>query len=118
MNAENRKLTEMLTVMCENYNALRSHVMEYISKNAEKEATSSRKRKAESSNNNNGVVGNSESSSSEEDSSKKPREETIKAKISRIYTRTEASDTTLVSPRNREFGGQFCEHHEMVNDGS
>ncbi|KAL6334509.1 hypothetical protein AAG906_016062 [Vitis piasezkii] len=98
VNAENRKLTEMLTVMCENYNALRSHVMEYISKNPERESPS-RKRKAESSNNNsnnNGVVGNSESSSSDEDSFKKPREETIKAKISRVYTRTDASDTSLV----------------------
>lgn len=107
VNAENRKLTEMLTAMCESYNALRSHVMEYISKNAEKEATSSRKRKAEgsnnnnNSNNNNGVVGNSESSSSDEDSCKKPREEMIKAKISRSYTRTDASDTTLVSPKTR-----------------
>lgn len=102
VNAENRKLTEMLTVMCENYNALRSHVMEYISKNPERESPSSRKRKAESSNNNsnnNGVVGNSESSSSDEDSFKKPREETIKAKISRVYTRTDASDTSLVSPK-------------------
>lgn len=98
VNAENKKLTEMLTAMCENYNALRSHVMDYICKNPEKEAISSRKRKSESSNNNNGVVGgNSDCCSSDEGSYKKPREEAVKAKISRVYTRTDASDTSLVS---------------------
>jgi len=69
----------------------------------------SRKRKAESNNtttnnNNNSSPGTvvdragiSESSSSDEDSSsKKPREEHIKSKVSRVYTRTEASDTGLV----------------------
>ncbi|MQI72127.1 WRKY transcription factor, partial [Escherichia coli] len=40
--------------------------------------------------------GNSESSSTDEESCKKPREETVKAKISRVYVRTEASDTSLI----------------------
>lgn len=105
VSAENKKLTEMLTVVCENYNALRSHVMEYMSKNAEKSSdlSPSRKRKCESSNNDgnnyNAVVvnGASESSSTDEDSPKKPREEKITAKISRVYVRTEPSDTSLVS---------------------
>jgi predicted nuclease with TOPRIM domain len=100
VNAENKKLTEMLTVMCENYNALRSQLTEYMSKNSEKEISASRKRKSESSNTNNvnGVNGNSESSSTDEElPSKKPREETIKAKISKAYVRTEASDSSLVS---------------------
>jgi len=99
VNAENKKLTEMLTVMCENYNALRSQLTEYMSKNSEKEISASRKRKSESSNTNNvnGVNGNSESSSTDEElPSKKPREETIKAKISKAYVRTEASDSSLV----------------------
>lgn len=112
MSAENKKLTEMLTVMGESYNALRSQLLDYMSKNPEKELSPiSKKRKSESSNNTNtntntnsnniingAVNGNSESSSSDGESCKKPREETIKAKISRAYVRTEASDTTsLVS---------------------
>ncbi|XP_061351513.1 probable WRKY transcription factor 40 isoform X1 [Gastrolobium bilobum] len=102
VTAENKKLAEMLSVMCENYNTLRSHLMEYMKKNPEKElSTSSKKRKSESSNNNNSNLmginnGNSESSSTDEESCKKPREETIKAKISRAYLRTEASDTSLI----------------------
>lgn len=103
VTAENKKLVEMLSVVCENYNSLRSHLMEYMSRNPEKElSTSSKKRKSESSNNNNSNLigvnnGNSESSSTDEESCKKPREqEIIKAKISRAYVRTEASDTGLV----------------------
>lgn len=104
VSAENKKLTQMLTVMCENYNTLRSQVMDYMSKNAEKELSPSKKRKCDSNNNigenNNNMLANgaSESSSTDEDSSKKPREEKITAKISRLYVRTEASDTGLVSP--------------------
>ncbi|XP_050230814.1 probable WRKY transcription factor 40 [Mercurialis annua] len=102
VSAENKKLTEMLTVMCENYNALRSQLMGYMNKNSEKELSPSRKRKSETSNNvinnlNNNTIGNSESSSTDEESCKKQREEVIKAKISRIYSKTDASDhTTLV----------------------
>jgi len=103
VTAENKKLGEMLAVVCENYNTLRRHLMEYTRKNGEKESSpTSKKRKSESSNNNNSICvmgtnnGNSESSSTDEESCKKPREETIKPKISRVYVRTEASDTTLV----------------------
>ncbi|CAI9113876.1 OLC1v1014570C1 [Oldenlandia corymbosa var. corymbosa] len=117
VSAENKKLTEMLTVLCENYNALRNHIMEYISKNPENidnnsNITESRKRKAESTTNNtenanNNIITNndanivvngpSESSSSDEAGScKKPREEHIKSKISRVYFRTEANDTSLI----------------------
>ncbi|TKY48016.1 WRKY transcription factor 40 [Spatholobus suberectus] len=98
VGAENKKLTEMLTEMCENYNALRNNLMEYMRKNPEKELSSSKKRKSESSNNNSvptGANGNSESSSTDEESCKKPKEDT-KAKISRVYVRTEASDTGLI----------------------
>ncbi|MED6125868.1 WRKY Transcription Factor [Stylosanthes scabra] len=103
VTAENKKLAEMLSVVCENYNTLRNHLMEYMRKNPEKELSpSSKKRKSESSNNNCDPValasnnGNSESSSTDEESCKKPREETIKAKTSRVYVRTEASDTSLI----------------------
>ncbi|CAK9157458.1 unnamed protein product [Ilex paraguariensis] len=104
VSAENKKLTEMLTVVCENYEALKSRLMNYTSKNSgtDQISTTSRKRKAESPTNhyNNGVIdgtnGNSESSLSDEESSKKPREEHIKATISRVCVRTEASDTSLL----------------------
>ncbi|KAK7349104.1 hypothetical protein VNO77_06196 [Canavalia gladiata] len=102
VTAENKKLAEMLSVVCENYNTLRSHLMEYMSRNPEKELSlCSKKRKSESSNNNSNHQmgnnnGNSESSSTDEESCKKPREETIKAKISRVYVRTEASDSSLI----------------------
>ncbi|KAL5072369.1 hypothetical protein RYX36_011353 [Vicia faba] len=102
VTAENKKLVEMLSVVCENYNALRTHLMEYMSRNPEKEpSTTSKKRKSESSNNNSNLIGvnngNSESSSTDEESCKKPREEEIiKAKISRACVRTDASDTGLI----------------------
>ncbi|XP_057458510.1 probable WRKY transcription factor 40 [Lotus japonicus] len=101
VSAENKKLTEMLTEMCENYNTLRSNLTEYMRNNPDnKEVIStSKKRKSESSNNNSnplGVNGNSESSSTDEETCKKPREETIKAKVSKVYHRTEPSDISLI----------------------
>ncbi|XP_038694917.1 probable WRKY transcription factor 40 [Tripterygium wilfordii] len=101
VSAENKRLTEMLTVMCENYNALRNQLTDYMNKNGEKEHSPSKKRKFESSSNNNGninlgILGNSMSSSTDEESSKKPREEVVKAKISRLYVKTEGSDSSLI----------------------
>lgn len=104
VNEENKKLTEMLAAMCERYNALQSQLTNLMSKIPEKELSPSKKRKSECSNNNNnnndnynfGIIGNSESSSTDEDSCKKSKEEIVKAKVSRVYVRTEASDTSLV----------------------
>jgi hypothetical protein len=101
VSAENKKLTELFTVMCENYTELKNRLMEHTSKNLGADNTPSRKRKGEGLVNNgtktDGTnVGPSESSSSDEDSSKKPREEHIKAKISRVSVRTETSDTSLI----------------------
>ncbi|KAL3655145.1 WRKY transcription factor [Castilleja foliolosa] len=119
VSAENKKLTELLTEVCESYSELRNQLMEHTSKiNVEaldnsnpniSKTAASRKRKAESSINNNankdniGINnnsnGHSESSSSDEDSSKKAaarEEEQLKAKISRVCVRTEASDTSLI----------------------
>ncbi|MBA0720022.1 hypothetical protein Golax_007665 [Gossypium laxum] len=105
VNEENNKLTKMLAAMCESYNALQSQLTNLMSKIPEKELSPSKKRKSESSNNNHnnnndnynfGITGNSESSSTDEDSCKKPKEEIIKAKVSRVCVRTEASDTSLV----------------------
>ncbi|KAJ0755361.1 putative transcription factor WRKY family [Helianthus annuus] len=94
LSAENKKLTEMLTVMCENYNVLQKQLADYMNKNpANSSDSNSKKRKLEP--NERGV---SESSSSDEDSCKKPIQEQqhIKAKISRVCVRTEASDTGLL----------------------
>nr|AJT60340.1 WRKY transcription factor 2 [Salvia miltiorrhiza] len=75
MSAENKKLTEMLSMMCENYSGLRSQLAEYRSK----------KRKSND---------NVESSSSDEDSSNKTL---IKPNIiSHSHVRTQASDTSLI----------------------
>ncbi|KAL4367352.1 hypothetical protein GQ457_05G033770 [Hibiscus cannabinus] len=99
VHEENAKLTQMLTAMCESYTALQSQLRDLMNKtNVEKELSPTRKRKSESGNNDDNVVvvGNSESSSTDEESIRKPREEIIKAKISRAYVRTDASDTSLV----------------------
>lgn len=105
VNAENKKLTEMLTVVCENYNALRAQMMQLNNNNIKNTASEvtevSKKRKAEPVtviNDNIVNGGNSESSSSEDESSckKKIREEHIKPIISQAYVRTEASDTGLI----------------------
>lgn len=125
VSAENKRLTEMLMVVCENYNALRSQVMEYMSKNAEKlpDLSPSRKRKSESSNNdridNSAAVANgaSESSSTDEGSPKRPREEKITEKISRLCVRTEQSDTGLVSIGPLDSGilrDVFIRLHELM----
>ncbi|KAK4436686.1 putative WRKY transcription factor 40 [Sesamum alatum] len=106
VSAENKKLKEMLSVMCEDYTDLRNQLMEYTSKNLglddHDQKTAPRKRKSESSTGNivdrtnNANGGPCESSSSDEDSFKKPKEEQVKAKISRVHVRTEASDRTLI----------------------
>ncbi|OAY53605.1 probable WRKY transcription factor 40 [Manihot esculenta] len=100
ISTENKKLTDMLTVLCENYNSLQKNFVDLMRKKAEKELLpSSRKRKAESEDYSNMITinnnGTTESSSSDElDSTKKPKE-TIKTKISRVL-RTDPSDTSLV----------------------
>ncbi|CAA0827334.1 Probable WRKY transcription factor 40 [Striga hermonthica] len=112
VSAENKKLTEMLTVVCENYTELRNRLVEHTGKSCGVEnancnnniITASRKRKAEMMGINNVIfdrtdvnVGSTDSSSSGEvHSPKKPREEVVKAKISRVHVRTEASDTSLI----------------------
>ncbi|XP_039053874.1 probable WRKY transcription factor 40 [Hibiscus syriacus] len=101
VNEENKKLTQMLTAMCESYNALQSQLGDLMSNNKQEkfELSPTKKRKSESNGddeNKNNIVGNSESSSTDEESCKKPREEIIKAKVSRAYVRTDASDTSLV----------------------
>jgi len=113
VNAENKRLTEMLTVVCENYNELKRKLRDYMRNsttriNNETTSNLNKKRRTENfssgnvkNNNGNGTPGNNiveSSSSDEEDSYGKPKElETVKAKISRVAIRTEASDSSLVS---------------------
>ncbi|OMO61573.1 DNA-binding WRKY [Corchorus capsularis] len=106
--AENKKLTELLTILCENYNSLQSKFVELVNKNSENEAAAaaatliSKKRKAECEDYNNpnmiGFSGRAESSSSDEESSKiRPKESNNnKAKISRACVRTSPSDNSLI----------------------
>lgn len=105
VSEENKKLSEMLSIMCENYNALRNQLDDYMTKTNNNiiNIKESKKRKSESSYNNmNGVnphnINVSESSSTDEEQSSKKiaREESVKAKISRVHYRTEPSDTSLV----------------------
>lgn len=104
VNAENKRLTEMLTVVCENYNELKRKLTDYMSNGAtsiNNETESSnpvKKRRTENLSNGNNKNSNVESiSSDEEDSYGKPKElETVKAKITRVAVRTEASDSSLI----------------------
>ncbi|KAI3939198.1 hypothetical protein MKX01_002066 [Papaver californicum] len=117
MMEENKKLSEMLTVMHQNCNTLQNHMMELIShsKNADSNnniskgvqiaVAISKKRKLENNeeqhvNNNNTISGGyAESSSSEEGYSKqKPNTitEESKIKISTIYAKADPSDNRLV----------------------
>ncbi|KAL1205578.1 putative WRKY transcription factor 40 [Cardamine amara subsp. amara] len=105
VSAENKKLSEMLTLMCDNYNVLRKQLMEYVNKSnmAERDQISPpKKRKSPARDDafSSAVIGGvSESSSTDQDEylCKKQREETVvKEKVSRVYYKTEASDTTLV----------------------
>ncbi|KAL0016524.1 hypothetical protein SO802_003593 [Lithocarpus litseifolius] len=95
MSSENKRLTEMLVHVCENYNALQSHLKDLVkSKHTEQESMNSRKRKADSDYHGNmiGINGNNECSSSDEESRKRPKEETIKTKVKRFCVRS--SDTS------------------------
>ncbi|KAG4197964.1 hypothetical protein ERO13_A05G059100v2 [Gossypium hirsutum] len=99
ISAENKKLTEMLTVLCERYSSLQNQYMELVSRNSGSDATAatSKKRKAECEDYATmiGFSGKAESSCSDEDSCKKPKD-CIKAKISRAYVRTNPSDNSLI----------------------
>ncbi|CAN8233581.1 unnamed protein product [Cochlearia groenlandica] len=118
VNAENKKLTEMLSSMYDSYNVLKKQLMEqHVNKNksninnniittSEIDQTSSPPKKRKSpdtfiSSTCAAIGGVSESSSTDNQDDlylcKKQREETVvKDKVSRVYYKTESSDTTLV----------------------
>ncbi|XP_059658240.1 probable WRKY transcription factor 40 isoform X2 [Cornus florida] len=98
MKMENKRLKDMLTIMCENYNSLRSHLTELMQKKAENEAFKLGKRKAEMENyvNVTGIRGNAESicNSDYGGSYKRPKE--INTKVSKVCFQTDPSDASLV----------------------
>ncbi|XP_061365262.1 probable WRKY transcription factor 40 [Gastrolobium bilobum] len=93
LSCENKRLTETLNHMWENYLALQKHLSEFSqlrNTNFEEEATPSRKRKVESENGIN-LFGNE---CEEETLFKRPKHNTS-PKVSKVLVRTEASDTSL-----------------------
>ncbi|KAK6927631.1 WRKY domain [Dillenia turbinata] len=96
---ENKKLAEMLTMMCKKYDALQTLLMDLKSKSAEKEVDvmSVRKRKFDFDDNKNvaGLDQNNYSSSSAEDSCKMQKQ-IIEKKVSTVFVKADKSDSTLI----------------------
>ncbi|XP_048133148.1 probable WRKY transcription factor 40 isoform X3 [Rhodamnia argentea] len=86
---ENRKLTEMLALMHESYNALHNQLIVLGNKTSSSELGVSRKRKHEAS-----VA--AECCSYEEDQIFKEPKDSFKPKISKIHCKTDVSDISLV----------------------
>ncbi|XP_048133150.1 probable WRKY transcription factor 40 isoform X6 [Rhodamnia argentea] len=89
---ENRKLTEMLALMHESYNALHNQLIVLGNKTSSSELGVSRKRKHEAS-----VA--AECCSYEEDQIFKEPKDSFKPKISKIHCKTDVSDISLVQRR-------------------
>ncbi|XP_030534146.1 probable WRKY transcription factor 40 [Rhodamnia argentea] len=87
---ENRKLTEMLALMHESYNALHNQFIVLGNKTSESELGASRKRQHEAN------VAAESCGHNEDQIFKKPKD-SFKPKISRIHFRTDASDLSLVA---------------------
>lgn len=105
ISLENKKLTEMLTVLCENYNALETHVKELASENELILANNCliKKRKAPPLGfTRNTTSTTAETSSSDEESYKTPSSN-INLKISTVFVPTDVSDTRLVCPVDLTF---------------
>ncbi|KAA8525606.1 hypothetical protein F0562_007461 [Nyssa sinensis] len=111
ISTENKKLTDMLTFMCENYNALHNHLMDFMQKNSENEVSKLGKRKAEGENygNDRGINRDTEKSSSDGGSCKRPKE--IRTNVSRVYLRTNPSDMTSLVVRD---GYQWRKYGQKV----
>ncbi|TQE11174.1 hypothetical protein C1H46_003180 [Malus baccata] len=105
VSVENKKLTEMLTALCENYNTLQSQVGELMTTQQQQNKTSDiyRKRRADSEDYNNvirlispGTNTDTSSISDDKEYSCKRLKENTNLKISRVYVHTDASDTGLI----------------------
>ncbi|CAJ1972395.1 unnamed protein product [Sphenostylis stenocarpa] len=99
LSCENKRLTEMLTHLCDNYMALQKQLTQLINTNFEHDPVESRKRKAEGEccTNKFGVVNNSngDSSSITEDSLKRYKDFNSSPKVSKVLVKTEASNNSL-----------------------
>jgi hypothetical protein len=103
ISSENKKLTEMLIALCENYNTLHSQYMDLMTKNSDQKKLSSsqsKKRKSDSevyspmiAMNGTGNVA-AESSFSDEESCKRPKEN-LKANVSSVYVKADAENKSL-----------------------
>nr|AFK88674.1 WRKY18 [Catharanthus roseus] len=95
---ENKKLTEMLFLVCENYNVLQNHMMDLMQKSPGNSEVSTRKRKFEPENTistygNHDIASNIESICDDK-SPKRPKE--ITTNISKVLFRTDPDDKSLV----------------------
>lgn len=101
ISTENKKLNEMLAILCKNYNNLQQQYMDLMSKNSENEVAISKKRKAESEDHCHMIGFNVHatecSTSTDEESCKRPKDNNNKAKVSRVYVRASDSNSTLVT---------------------
>ncbi|XP_057510052.1 probable WRKY transcription factor 40 [Actinidia eriantha] len=98
MSAENKKLTEMLCFMHENYKSLEGKLVDLMQKNSENREPKLKKRKAEDENYGGAITnnGNIETCSNSDGggSWKGPRE--IRNSVSRFCVKTDPSDTSLI----------------------
>jgi len=104
LRRENKRLTEMLTHLCDSYMVLQKQLTQLMNTNLEQEQLESRKRKAESEccTNKFGVVNNNnnnngECSSITEDSFKRYKDFSSSPKVQKVLVKTEASNNSLVS---------------------
>lgn len=103
LSSENKRLSERLSQMCENYNLLQKQLRQLVvntnnNNNSEKmeQTHQSRKRKADSENCMANNITECSTIISEEESYKRPKDHTT-SKVSKVLVRTEPSDTSLVS---------------------
>lgn len=99
LSCENKRLSESLTHMWENYEAMQNQLSQLVNKKIEHQAQQSRKRKAEFES----CINNTECSTNitEEESVIKRTSDTMNMitlpKVSKVLVKTEASNTSLVS---------------------
>lgn len=95
LSCENKRLTETLTHMCENYKVMQKNLNQLMNTNSETDPTQARKRKAESENciNMFGSIRNC-STISEEELLRRSMDITT-PKVSKVLVKTEASNNSL-----------------------
>ncbi|PIN04849.1 hypothetical protein CDL12_22613 [Handroanthus impetiginosus] len=87
MRSENKKLHDLLTIVCKNYT-------EFMQKQSGDEFLCSRKRKSDEIDNLSNIIGNNSCCCDEWSAAGRPKE--IKSNVSRVHVRIDPSDTSLV----------------------